>query len=1216
MPQSNLGIQIKLDTGQAKGQADDLSRAISDLNKQLKEAAEPKDWKSVAQLAQKINDASSARMKVMEMSRQAQGGVSGQNITIDTSQAIRNVEELDNVIVTFNRHLSAARDAMDFKSTAQLEKIIDTTSSARLKAMEQGRVQEKPDPDSLIQQAETTGDWKNAAQNLSRMSRYQPAPESMDIDTSQAVSSIKELESNIAEYQKTLREARENNGWKSDGQFEKIIEETETARTKVMEMSRQAQGGVSGQSITIDTSQAIRNVEELDNVIVTFNRHLSAARDAMDFKSTAQLEKIIDTTSSARLKAMEQGRVQEKPDPDSLIQQAETTGDWKNAAQNLSRMSRYQPAPESMDIDTSQAVSSIKELESNIAEYQKTLREARENNGWKSDGQFEKIIEETETARTKVMEMSRQAQGGVSGQSITIDTSQAIRNVEELDAVILSFQEHLQAAKQNDESESIGYIVNAIENTSSARSAIMEQGHIQQAQAPDDGIRQTQTTDDIIGRAEKTGEWKSAAVSISNSEQTNRYNNIPANPQTNQFLQTGIPKNSDINRRIIIDASQAKTQVDELSRLIVTLNEELAKATEEKDWKSVAVLTKAIDSASSGRGTIAQQARQSQAQEQAQQAREGVFGGQGMWVLQQSLNQITHGILSAWDAALTAAKQRASGDYTGAAVTQNRATGEAWGQGLGTAAGVGIGALLMPLLGPMAIPLAAGLVGEIGKFLGGIDAKKMEENLAYSAQYKNALPGIDTLNQLYGGAINQKPEEENNQHGLDLRGTATGAARGTGLDTERFIEATGQTATYGIQDATQAMNMTRTQALWSRFTGADMGTIQKFAGQAYRYGGERDAASVAYGGLKAQDMGKGQFSEFMHSIERAMSEGISKGFVKSTEEIAGNMQMLYKLSGDSALWQGEQGAQRLSQMNMAISSATNLQSVEDVISYSAARDLLGSGADRNAKFLNLTGGNISEGNANFRATADGGNNIMGSVRQGQRVEILGNEGDYFRVNNGGREGYVHKTMFNNSGNIYTGTYADVMQILERGLSADLLKGQWSAVRQLDGDNNAATIERFKEMYGLNYTGASQVWGMYQNAWDESLNDGKGGWKEGFSAEQYETQIKKLQETPGYQSDSQKLQDILNDLRTNGIKAGKFEFNNTEIVLLRQEAEKLVEILRGKQAGSSIAAAGERMEDILYTDETIETINDTVNPYGGGAGARFMLNMGDLEHIPK
>jgi len=95
---------------------------------------------------------------------------------------------------------------------------------------------------------------------------------------------------------------------------------------------------------------------------------------------------------------------------------------------------------------------------------------------------------------------------------------------------------------------------------------------------------------------------------------------------------------------------------------------------------------------------------------------------------------------------LTAAKQRASGDYTSAEVSQRRAKGEIAGQGIG------------------------------------IGARKMEENLAYSEQYKSALQGIDSLNQLYGGTINKKSAEENNRYGMELWDRAVESAKDTGLD--------------------------------------------------------------------------------------------------------------------------------------------------------------------------------------------------------------------------------------------------------------------------------------------------------------------------------------------------------------------------------------------------------------------------------------------------
>jgi hypothetical protein len=134
-----------------------------------------------------------------------------------------------------------------------------------------------------------------------------------------------------------------------------------------------------------------------------------------------------------------------------------------------------------------------------------------------------------------------------------------------------------------------------------------------------------------------------------------------------------------------------------------------------------------------------------------------------------------------------------------------------------------------------------------------------------------------------------------------------------------------------------------------------------------------------------------------------------------------------------------------------------------------------------------------------------------------------------------------------------------MQILERGVgeNGDLLKGQWEAVRRLDGDNNAAMIERFKNMYGLNYTGASQVWAMMEKAGRENWTEQD--WKKAGE------DIKRFQETPDYQSDSATLQTLLNEAKGLSVMIGRIEFDGTEISAIRQSIDKIREKLYGYES---------------------------------------------------
>jgi len=557
----------------------------------------------------------------------------------------------------------------------------------------------------------------------------------------------------------------------------------------------------------------------------------------------------------------------------------------------------------------------------------------------------------------------------------------------------------------------------------------------------------------------------------------------------------------NVGLRFNIDTSQAKTQVADLSRTIADLNAQIKQATEEEDWKAVAMLTQSLNDTTSARSGIMKQAQQFQAQNNAQNGG-GIFQGQSAWMLQQALTQITHGIIKSMDAALSAAKQRASGDYAGAAVTERRAQGEITGQAIG--AGIGALGFLVPGAGALLGPLLMGLGGQIGQFIGGIDAKKLEERLAFSQQYKSALPSMDILNQNFGGAINRNSAGQNNSQAMQMYSHARAAAAGTGLSTQAFIDAMKVTGSHGIRNETQALNMTQNQALWSRFTGTDLSTIQSYAGKAYRFGGDTGAVSTAYGGLMSQNMAKGQFAEFLTSMERILEEGIAKGFTRSSEEIAGNMTMLYKLSGGSKLWQGEQGAQRMSQMNSAIANASNLQTVSDVLSFGVARDVFKAIDERNP----------------------------GDFELGKDVQVGPGKEDTIK---------------------YTGTYFDTLQLLGRGLSPALLKGQFEAIDRIEGkDNTAGQIERIKTMFGLNDRGAVEVWGMKRAAMDEEGNYN-------FDAGDYYNKIKEYRETPGFASDSQLLQDQLNIMNQTLVAIGSKHFPE-ELRLLGQAQSDVAAIL--------------------------------------------------------
>jgi len=105
---------------------------------------------------------------------------------------------------------------------------------------------------------------------------------------------------------------------------------------------------------------------------------------------------------------------------------------------------------------------------------------------------------------------------------------------------------------------------------------------------------------------------------------------------------------------------------------------------------------------------------------------------------------------------------------------------------------------------------------------------------------------------------------------------------------------------------------------------------------------------MGWAGLQASGMGKGQYNEYLRAMQRVMEDAISKGFIKSADEVAKSFTYLSQLTNNSPLWQGENGARRLMDMNAGLENATGLKSTSDIIAYRAARNLTGGGSYINA----------------------------------------------------------------------------------------------------------------------------------------------------------------------------------------------------------------------------------------------------------------------------
>lgn len=282
-------------------------------------------------------------------------------------------------------------------------------------------------------------------------------------------------------------------------------------------------------------------------------------------------------------------------------------------------------------------------------------------------------------------------------------------------------------------------------------------------------------------------------------------------------------------------------------------------------------------------------------------------------------------------------------------------------------------------------------------------------------QWEKQIPSVTgAFNKLTSG-LGGNTEKENSALMRDMFDTINNQRYqdNTIYKNEDYMALMSDMSSYGYTNYNAALK-DASQVL--KFQNAGMGSRSQLAsmqGLAQRFGLE-GALNSAFAGLEMSGMQKGQFDEFLSSMEDILESGISKGFVKAADEISTDLTMLETLSGGSKLWQGQYGAENLSQMNSALENATSLSSVNDVMLYRAM-----SGLDENT-----------------------------------RRKILGDS--------------------------YTGdSYLDTQMILERGVNSNNIGAIFDIVNA-EGGTERDKIARYKNMFGVSYTKAMDIYNMSKN----------------------------------------------------------------------------------------------------------------------------------------
>ncbi|MGL4981270.1 MAG: hypothetical protein ACRC4W_00170 [Treponemataceae bacterium] len=437
---------------------------------------------------------------------------------------------------------------------------------------------------------------------------------------------------------------------------------------------------------------------------------------------------------------------------------------------------------------------------------------------------------------------------------------------------------------------------------------------------------------------------------------------------------------STIGVRISADVSQAKSQLDTMSSSLEKLTVKLKDATDAGNWKDAANITNAIDNIKNAEKAYNTQSK---------------IGKQAG----SSPNNVGGGIVNNASAVSGAVAGVASGNYAGAAINMtNRAGSNLRGIGGEFASN-----------GNMDLGKIIGAAGVGAMVLG----SAMAGGNALSEQYENSMGGMNRLNKMLGSGSSRKTASQNNDDAFKWFEKAKNAAAETGMLVDDFMESMADTARYGLK-GDEATKATRDAALWANYNGSSLQNNQNLIGISRRYGDNSNVLQDANAGLVASGMQKGQSDEFLNTLQKVIEDGISNGYIKTAKEVATQMTMFSKLSGNNALWQGEQGQKRIQQLGSSLSNATNLQTSNDVMLYEATKKATeGMSRDQLDKA-------IGKG----RSTGD--------------------------------------------------SYIDTSMLMERGMTPEILKEYMGIVQKQEGkDNIRSQIERIKQL-GFNTAGARDI----------------------------------------------------------------------------------------------------------------------------------------------
>lgn len=391
--------------------------------------------------------------------------------------------------------------------------------------------------------------------------------------------------------------------------------------------------------------------------------------------------------------------------------------------------------------------------------------------------------------------------------------------------------------------------------------------------------------------------------------------------------------------------SLMKAQIDAIKKLTAEYNQALQAGDATRTWE----LSGQIET------------KQDEFHKLVEQANGNVSGGNSTQNLLKAmgLERITSALtsgLNTWAQSLDRSgiiSQYGSGDIMGAQLSERRRESSFWGGLLkgGLTIGGGVaGFLLGGPAGMIAGSTGGGALGDVVQ--SGFDAKNNIEATKVAAANLWENKTADAMNL---AAITGDPKMIRESFKM-----AADTAAEFGYSAEEGMAAIKQAAEQGLSGS-GANSLVGEVFDYERRTGADRGTLMGLSAMSARYGGG-DALRDGWAGLNASGMQTGQYNEYLRGIQRVMEDGISKGFIRSSDQVVASLTMLAAMTGNDPLWQGENGARRLMEMNEGFESATGLQSATDILAYRAAKSLPGMADKDYVDVMEVLEGGMTGGN--------------------------------------------------------------------------------------------------------------------------------------------------------------------------------------------------------------------------------------------------------------